>query len=44
MDIDIILVSFTNVRLFDCMDVHAVAAYASLYNTYKQTFQIGATM
>ena len=33
MDIDIILVSFTSVRLFDRMDVRAVAAYASLYDT-----------
>ena len=33
MDIDIILVSFASVRLFDRMDVRAVAAYASLYDT-----------
>ena len=33
MDIDIILVSFTSVRLFDRMDVRVVAAYAPLYDT-----------
>ena len=33
MDIDIILVSFTSVCLFDRTDVRVVAAYASLYDT-----------
>ena len=33
MDIDIKLVSFASVRLFDRMDVRVVAAYASLYDT-----------
>ena len=33
MDIDIKLVSFTSVRLFDRTDVRVVAAYASLYDT-----------
>ena len=39
MDIDIILVSFTSVRLFDRMDMRAVAAYASLYNTTNTHFK-----
>ena len=33
MDIDIILVSFASVRLFDRTDVRVVAEYASLYDT-----------
>ena len=32
MDIDIILVSITSERLFDRMDLRAVAAYASFTN------------